>query len=175
MKLKIIYIVALAFFLIIIVIGSYTMIKNYDLNSINIFNTNQTNTNDNHTSNNTTIILPSPIIDYNNTLTMPSNDYVINHINWSYYPNLERGYIQDAQILDTNGGTINHKFIDVSIYVEIKNEDNESTILNQMKGVLKEARIIYGSNSRIFIFGNKNGVFDHSIDMLPYDDTIYGN
>jgi hypothetical protein len=172
MKFKIIYIVALVFFLIIIAIGSYTMIKNYDLNSINLFNTNQTN---NNRSNNTSIILPSPIIDYNSSLTIPSNDYVINQINWSNYPNLERGYVQDVQILDTNGGTINHKFIDVSIYVEIKTEDNDSTILDQMKGVLKETRTIYGPNSRIFIFCNKNGVFDHAIDLLPYDDTIYGS
>jgi hypothetical protein len=170
MKFKIIYIIAFVFFLIIIAIGSYAVVTTNNLNSINIFYLNHTNT----SKNNVSIISPSPTIDYNNSLTMPSNDYVINHINWTSYPNLERGYVQDAQILDTNGGTINHKFIDVSIYIEIKNEDNEST-MDQLKEVLKEARIIYGSNSRIFIFGNKNGVFDHAIDMIPYDDTIYGN
>lgn len=45
---------------------------------------------------------PQQFYSDNNSLSIPSNDYVINNINWSSYPNLEVGYIDLAQVMEPN-------------------------------------------------------------------------
>jgi len=106
-------------------------------------------------------------------LTIPSNDYVINKINWSYYPNLQTGYVYKAYISEPND-VINHKFIEVQIITEIKNEENKTDVLKQMASVAREARKIYGPNSGINIIGNNKGIFEYMVSMLPYDDQVIG-
>jgi hypothetical protein len=172
MKVTIAHILVIIIILAIITIASYTYVKTNEIN-INFTNSNKTNI----SINNTSTITPSPSVDYNSTLNLPSNDYVINHINWSNYPYLQQGYIRDARISDPDGtdpkNDITHKFIKVEIYVEIKN-DNQSEVANDMKAVAVEARNIYGPNSLIFIIATKNGVYYNSLNTYPYEDTIYG-
>jgi hypothetical protein len=172
MRVTIAHILVIIIILVIIAIASYTYVKTNEVN-INFTNSNKTN----GSINNTSTIAPSPTLDYNYTLNLPTNDYVINHINWSNYHYLQQGYIRDARISDPDGtdpqNDITHKFIKVEIYVEIKT-DNQSEVVNDMKSVALEARNIYGINSLIFIIATKNGVYYNSLNTYPYDDTIYG-
>jgi hypothetical protein len=157
------------FIIAIILFGVYILNGNYTKTGMN-------NTNNDNVS---TIIsinpIPSPssvIIDYNNTLNIPPNDYVINHINWSLYPNLETGYVYLAEIQGPND-YINHKFIVVQILTEIKDTNDNALIDEQLIGVAHEARNIYGPNSGIHIISTKDGVAHLSVSMLPYNDTTY--
>jgi hypothetical protein len=172
MRVNIAHILVIIIILVIITIASYTYLKTSDLH-INFFNSNKTNS----SINNSSTIAPTPTLDYNSTLNLPSNDYVINHINWSNYPYLQQGYIRDASIYDPTDADIKnnltHKYINVEIYIEIIT-DNQSEVVNEMKSVAREARRIYGPNSLIFVITNKNGVYYNSLDIYPYDDTIYG-
>jgi ribosomal protein S8 len=172
MRLTIVHILIIIFIFIIITVASYSYVK-IDKFNINLSNSNKTNNSTNYIL----TITPLPTIDYNSTLSIPSNDYVINHINWSNYPYLQQGYIRDARISDPTGkdpnNDITHKYIDVEIYIEIKN-DNQSEIVNEMKRVAIEARNIYGPNSLILIVTTKNGVYYNNINTYPYEDTIYG-
>jgi hypothetical protein len=172
MRQNIIYILIILFIIIIISIASYAYLKS-DKSNINLYNSTQTNS----SLNNTPTVTPLPTIDYNSTLSIPSNDYVINHINWSNYPYLQQGYIRNAQISEPTGtdpyNDITHKYIDIEIYIEIKN-DNQSEVVNEMKHVAIEARNIYGPNSLILIVATKNGVFYNNVNTYPYEDTIYG-
>jgi hypothetical protein len=174
MKFKIVHIMILALFIIIIaiVIGSYAVVKTDNFN-IGIFNKNRLN----ESTNNTSIVTPMPTIDYNSTLYLPSNDYVINHINWSNYPSLQQGYVHDAKITEPTGtdseNGVTHSYIISFIYIEI-NTDDQSKVVNEMKGVARDARSIYGPNSEVFIIANKNGVFYNNVNTYPYDDNIYG-
>lgn len=169
MRLNIVHVLII---IIIIAIASCTYVK-IDKINVNLQNVNKTNS----TTNYILTITPSPTIDYNYTLIVPSNDYVINHINWSNYPYLQRGYIRDARISDPTGtdpaNDITHKYIDVEIYIEINN-DNQSEVVNEMKHVASEARTIYGPNSLILIVTTKNGVYYNNVNTYPYEDTIYG-
>lgn len=172
MRLNIVHVLIIIIVFIIIAIASYTYVK-IDKINISLPNVNTSNSSINYTSS----IIPSPTIDYNSTLSIPSNDYVINHINWSNYPYLQQGYIRDARISDPTGtdpkNDITHKYIDVEIYIEINN-DNQTEVVNEMKHVASEARNIYGSNSLILIVTTKNGVYYNSLNTYPYEDTIYG-
>jgi hypothetical protein len=138
-----------------------------------LLNSNKTNSSTNYTL----TITPLPTIDNYYTLNIPSNDYVINHINWSDYPYIQQGYVREAKISDPNEAdlkyNLTHKYIDVEIYIEIT-QDNQSEVVNEMKGVAREARNIYGNNSEIFIIANKNGVFYNNVNTYPYEDTVYG-
>jgi hypothetical protein len=62
---------------------------------------------------------PSPTLDINATLSIPSNDYIINHINWSLYPDIQAGYISKSYLSEPNDVT-NHKFVYVQICIEVK-------------------------------------------------------
>src|SRR5271157_1380809 len=122
---------------------------------------------------NSTPIISSPIPSDNGTLIIPSNDYVINNINWSMCPNLQVGYVYKVYIAEPNQ-VIDHKFIEVQIVSEITNDSNRTIVLKQMAIVARDAREIYGPNSGIDIIGNKNGVLDYLVSMLPYDDKVTG-
>ncbi|WP_174591163.1 hypothetical protein [Methanocella conradii] len=129
--------------------------------------------NNNLISNNTSYNTINPM--FNNTseiLLLPSNDYVINHINWTSYSNLEVGYVYKAYISDPTD-VIPQKFIEVQILTEVKNTDNKTEILKQLDGVAREARAIYGPNSAINIYGTRGGVAYYFSSMLPYDEHIY--
>ena len=90
MKIKFTWILSIIFIIVIVLFGAFLINENYTRTSTNLTN------DDNKPTISSISPIPSPtstIIDYNNTLNIPSNDYVINHINWSSYPNLETGYV----------------------------------------------------------------------------------
>jgi hypothetical protein len=177
MKFRITYLVIAFIILFIIAMGSYVFIKANGPDFMDIISLNKSNTSINTSYINNTVNNTSTAIDYNATLYIPPNDYVINHINWSNYPDLQQGYVHDAQIADPTGtdpnGNITHKYIDVGIYIEIKNDD-PSKVLEEIKGVARETRTIYGPNSCVMIFATKNGVLYNYINTLPYTDQLHG-
>ncbi|MCD1294776.1 hypothetical protein CUJ83_07160 [Methanocella sp. CWC-04] len=103
---------------------------------------------------------------------IPDNDYVINNIKWSSYPNLEKGYILVADVVGPNQ-VLNYKFIDVQLLTEVKNTDNEAEIYDQLCCVAREARKIYGPDGGINIYGTKGGVEHYHVEILPHDNIIY--
>jgi len=165
MKIKVVLLTFIIIILLFVVIFIIIQNKTTSVNEINytipINNTNST-----------TIILSSVPGD-NSTLVIPSNDYVINNINWSMCPNLQVGYVYKVYIAEPNQ-VIDHKFIEVQIVSEITNDSNRTIVLKQMAIVARDAREIYGPNSGIDIIGNKNGVLDYLVSMLPYDDKVTG-
>lgn len=163
MKLK--YIVGLTGLVIILAI-TIIVITNY--NFIYKVNSNNTSVNVSTTINPT--IFTS--IDPNSSLNFPPNDYAINHINWSQYPNLSSGYVYTVYVAGPND-VISHKFIEVQICTEIKGTEDETIIYNQLNEAAKEARKLYGSNSDINIIGTKGGVARWFAEILPYEDKIY--
>jgi uncharacterized protein YxeA len=160
MKLINVSIVIILLISIFIILASFGYIHNISINK-------------NNTSVNTNISLTAtPVVDENTTLYIPTNDYVINNINWPSYPNLQRGYVSVSEISGPNE-VVPHQFIEVQIHTEIVNSNNETEILGQLDGVAREARKIYGENSGINIYGEKNGIFYYSSSMIPYDDRMY--
>lgn len=157
-------IIALLIAVGIFMLSNYVYVQNY-MNPSSQSITNNTN------HNITVTINPSSI---NDTLLIPSNDYVINNINWSSYPHLQRGYVLTSYIAKANE-IINHDFIEVQINTEVKSGNNETEIYNQLCGVAKEARNLYGPNSGINIYGTIGGVAYYHVEILPYDDKIYHN
>jgi len=120
-------------------------------------------------------VTPTPtdaIIDYNTTLDMPPNDFVINHINWSEYTNLEQGYVYLDRI-EGPTDTIPHKFIEIQILTEVKNTSNSSLIRSELSGVAFEVRNIYGPNSDIHILGTKDGAATWDITLYPYESNAH--
>ncbi|WP_174591162.1 hypothetical protein [Methanocella conradii] len=111
-------------------------------------------------------------MDPNNSLTFPPNDYAINHINWSSYPNLQTGYTYLVCIAEPTD-VIPHKFIEVQICTEVKDTDDREIIEKQLAGVAIEAKRIYGPNSDINIIGTKGGVARWFASILPYEETIH--
>jgi hypothetical protein len=111
-------------------------------------------------------------IDPNNSLTYPSNDFVINHINWSSYPNLATGYIFKVYIANPND-IISYKFIEVQICTEITETENRTIIEEQLAGVAREAKTIYGPSSSINIIGTKGGVARWFASILPYEEVVH--
>ena len=164
MRLKLI--ISLIILIILIIICSYIFIgqNNYIINYKNNSSSNTSNV----------IITPNPTssTDQNNSLIYPPNDFVINHINWSSYPNLETGYIYTVYVAEPTN-VVPHKFIEVQILTEVKGIDNITEIRRQLSGVAQEARKIYGYNSDINIHGTKDGASAWIVSMLPNDDTIY--
>ncbi|WP_174591911.1 hypothetical protein [Methanocella conradii] len=108
----------------------------------------------------------------NDSLTFPSNDFAINNINWSSYPNLQTGYVYTVYIAGPNN-VIPYKFIEVQICTEVKNTENRTIIEEQLAGVAREAKKIYGPPSSISIIGTKGGAAAWIVSLLPYEDTSY--
>lgn len=157
-------------FLIIILVGVYTI-----KNSTTTLNStiNKTNESFNNSLINSTTISITPLpFDYNNTLTIPSNDYIINKINWSSNPNLEIGYIDLAQVMEPNE-YVPHTFIAVGIKTQVVNTDNDTIIREQLSNVARDVRRICGPNTAIVIMGMDQGVLAWSVTMRVYDDNIY--
>jgi hypothetical protein len=123
-------------------------------------------------SNETISPIPSTFVNPNSTLVYPNSDYAINQINWSSYPNLQTGYVYAVYIAEPTN-VISHKFIEVQILTEVKGTENRTLIREQLAGVAREARILYGQNSDINIHGTKGGASTWIVSLLPYDDTIY--
>lgn len=115
-------------------------------------------------------ISDSPIS--NTILVIPPDDYVINHINWSLYPNLEKGYIYMAQIIGPTD-TIPHKFIEVQILTEVTDTSDLTLIRSELSGVAYEVRDIYGPNSDIHILGTKDGAATWDITLYPYENNAH--
>ena len=164
MRLKREYVVV-GLFIILIAIGLLVFISHINLSDIikkdeNLYLS--------VTPNPTSNIIPS--IEPNNTLDIPPSDFVINHINWSSYPNLQIGYVYSAYISEPTK-VIPHKFIEVDILTEVKGTDNKTIIKEQLAGVAKEAKKIYGPNSSINIHGTKGGASAWLVSLLPYENT----
>ncbi|AFC99409.1 hypothetical protein Mtc_0646 [Methanocella conradii HZ254] len=150
--------------LIIIIICTYIILNNnYKINN----NLNNSSVDLNLTTNLTQIDTIEP----NNSFTIPPNDYVINHINWSSYPNLQTGYVYTACISEPTD-VIPYKFLEVEIVTEVKNTENKTIIKEQLAGVAKEAKKIYGPGSSIDIIGTKDGIARWFASILPYEDKI---
>jgi hypothetical protein len=140
------------------------------LNHIGFINLNSTN--DTRTIINPTIIPTAVVsVDPYSSLIYPSNDIAINGINWSSYPNLQTGYVFLVCIAEPTN-VIPHKFIEVQICTEVKDTENRTIIINQLNGVAKEAKQIYGPYSSINIIGTKGGVARWFASILPNDDKI---
>jgi hypothetical protein len=122
---------------------------------------------DNNTLN-TTSIVP---INSNSSFTFPPSDYTINKINWSKYKNLETGFVYTACVSEPTD-VIPYKFIEVEIVTEIKGTENRTIINEQLAGIAKEAKIIYGPNSSIDIIGTKSGIARWFASILPHNDTV---
>jgi hypothetical protein len=167
MKLSNIFVIIL--FTLFIVTSLYLLFANTSIGGLGLIFIKNNST---LTSNNSSIINPTVINSTNDTLKVPPNDFVINNINWSLYPNLQKGYISVAEISGPND-VVSHQFIEVQIHTEVINSDNKTEILKQLDNVAREARFIYGNNSGINVYGDKNGVPYYFSSMIPYDDTIY--
>jgi hypothetical protein len=156
--------------LIILAIGIFLFSNNHFQN--NVINNNKS-TNDSTIP--SIIVSKSPpllVNNSNNSFMLPTNDYVINHINWSLYPNLNTGYIYLSEVCEPNE-IVTHKFIGVEILTEIKDTNNVTIIKNQLGKVAKETRKLYGPNSAICILGTDHGIVSWTVTMRVYDDIIY--
>jgi hypothetical protein len=111
-------------------------------------------------------------INPNNSLTYPPNDFAVNHINWSSYPNLQTGYVYLVCISEPTD-VIPYKFIEVQICTEVKDTENRTIIEEQLGEVAKEARMIYGPSSSINIIGTKGGVARWFASILPYEEVVH--
>jgi hypothetical protein len=174
MKLKVNVFIIVFVLLIIIVIGILCTNGTISIQNIiepTINNTNRQNYSINSINENITII-PIPNTNINSTWPIPSNDYVINHINWSLYPDIQTGYISQSDLSEPNE-VINHKFAYAQICVEVKNIDNWNIVNSELSSVAREVRALYGPNSAIDIIGTVNGIIASHVYMLPYDDTVY--
>jgi len=166
---KIGFIILLFASLLILIISLLILTNNYFI----IYNNQSINTSLNtNSSSNIANISPTPIIDFNKSLIIPPNDYVINHINWSSNPNLETGYIYLAQVCEPND-IVPHKFIAIQILTEVKGTNDKTIIKEQLGNVAIEARRLYGPNSAICILGTDHGVVAWTVTMRVYDDKIY--
>lgn len=152
--------------IIIILIISMLAITSY---SYFIFNHNSSN---NSSTISIVTINPTVTVDPNSSLAFPPNDIALNKINWSSYTNLKTGYVYLACIAEPTD-VVHHKFIEVQICTEVVDTENEATIQEQLAGVAREAKIIYGPNSDINIIGTKGGIARWFASILPYDDKIH--
>lgn len=163
--------IAMYIIIVIIIISLFLV-----FNKLNIIDYNNTNNNTTTVSINNTNIsninASLNIIDYNSTLTIPPNDFVIDSINWNLYPNLEPGYIYMVSILDPTD-YVPHKFIEVQILTEIKNTKDKEIIRKQLTSVAYEARRIYGINSDIHILGTEGGAAAWDVSIAPYENDTY--
>jgi hypothetical protein len=166
MRLKIIS-AFVGLFILLIFIAAFI----YTNHTGHIFN-NEKNLSISITPNPISTVIPSVSIEPNNTLEIPPNDFVINHINWSSYPNLQSGYVYTVYIAEPTN-IVPHKFIEVQILTEVKGTENRTIIREQLSGIALEARKIYGPNSDINIHGTKGGASTWIVSLLPYEDIPY--
>lgn len=160
--------IVLATLLIFLIIGLIATNSTF-ISLVNIELANKTNntTIQNNNQSPTITTLPNKTDQFN----IPSNDYIINHINWSKYPNLQTGYVLVAE---KSGPTfaLDYDFIEVQICTEIKDTDNETRIYEQLSGVAHEAKKLYGPASGVNIHGTIGGASYYSATILPYNDTV---
>jgi len=134
---------------------------------LNISNNNSSNLNqiNNKLNQNSTI-------NDNNSINIPSNDSIINNINWSRYPNLQMGYVHFAQECEPND-IVPHKYVAIGIITEVKNYDNRTLIYKQLSEIALEIRRMCGPNTAICVFGTNHGILEWTVSMRVYDDKIY--
>ncbi|WP_237705943.1 hypothetical protein [Methanocella conradii] len=153
--------------LVILIIGFLFVINH----NVYIFS-NDLENNASITVNTTISSTPLASVDPNSSLTFPPNDFAINHINWSSYPNLQTGYVYLVCIAEPND-VIPYKFIEVQICTEVKDTENRTIIEEQLAGVAREAKKIYGPPSSINIIGTKGGVAMWFASILPYEEKVH--
>lgn len=163
------WIAAITFLVIVLLIIFLTSTNNNIININYPIQNNKTNN-----SINQSYINDSPKNNFTPSIDpyyIPPNDYVINNINWSKYPNLQKGYVLAAYKTGPND-VLNYDFVDVQICTEIKDTDNKTLIDEQLSGVAKEAKAFYGSASGITIAGTMGGAAEYFAEILPYNDTV---
>jgi hypothetical protein len=135
--------------------------SNENETKININNaTNLTNFNDNNTDKKSL-----------DTFYIPPSDYVIEHINWSRYPDLKKGYVRSSYVTYTK--EVGRQFIAVEINTEIiSNIDNDTKIKNELYELACEAEQFYGPTGSVATQGMHNGAVYMSTCVLPYNMTI---
>jgi hypothetical protein len=135
---------------------------------INIINTSNISVQNNNSIED---ITPTAIVE-NNSFYIPTNDYIINNIDWLSYPNLRVGYVDQAQICEPNE-IVPHKYIAVGVISEVNDGNNRTQIYEQLSGVALDLRRLCGPNSAICVFGTDHGVVAWTVTMRVYDDKVY--
>lgn len=105
-------------------------------------------------------------------IVLVNNDHIINNINWSKYPLLEKSYISDNRVAGPNS-VINHTFIVVTVRVNIKDPDNTNELYHEMAGMVIEIRQVLGPNSSPEVMGEVNGIYSYDAEMIPFDNRIF--
>ena len=100
------------------------------------------------------------------------NDKLINNIHWKLYPNFDTGYVIANEIMEPNDD-INHNYIAVEIATEMKDGTNDTDMYNQLSGIAREVRRMYGPNCAIGIMAMDHGVLINTVQMCIYDDNTY--
>jgi hypothetical protein len=106
-----------------------------------------------------------------NNLTLPSQEYILQNINWSNYSLLQNPYLHNYEVSDPTY-VIDHKFLYVVIVVEIKDAKNQAEILKQISGVVLEERNILGPNSGPTVWGTVDGICLYYAALTPYETDV---
>jgi hypothetical protein len=105
-------------------------------------------------------------------LTLPSQEYILQNINWSNYSLLQNPYFHNHEVSDPTE-VVDHKFLYVVIVVEINDAKNRSEILKQISGVVLEERRILGPNSGPTIWGTVDGICVYYAALRPYETDVF--
>ena len=105
-------------------------------------------------------------------LVLPSEETILNCINWSNYPLLRNPYIHNHEISDPTF-VINHKFLYVTIVVEVINTKNETEVLRQLSDADRELQKILGPDSGPNIWGTADGVWVYYAAIMPYETDVW--
>jgi hypothetical protein len=105
-------------------------------------------------------------------LTLPSKEVILDNINWSNYPLIRNPYIHNYEISDPTD-VINHRFLYVTIVVEVLDARNESEVLKQLSGIALEEQKILGPDSGPNVWGTTDGVWVYYAAIMPYESDVY--
>jgi hypothetical protein len=163
--------------LLILIMFIITVIL-FSLNSINnpgVYNFK--NNNDyvkcNISLNNNTVANSSPVIEYliEENLTLPTKESILNNINWSNYSLLRNPYIPNYEISDPTD-VINHKFLYVTIVMEVIDTKDKNEVLKQLSGVVTEEQKSLGPNSAPNAWGTVDGIWVYYTAIRPYETEV---
>jgi hypothetical protein len=104
--------------------------------------------------------------------TLPSQEYVMQNINWSNYTLLLNPYFRNFEVSDPTYVN-DHKFLYVVIVVEINDASNKTEIFSQLSGVVLEERKLLGPNSGPTVWGTVDGMMVYYAAQIPCDTTVY--
>jgi hypothetical protein len=104
-------------------------------------------------------------------LTLPSQEFFMQNINWSNYSLLQNPYFHNYEVSDPTF-VVDHKFLYVVIVVEINDAKNRTEIFNQISGVVLEERKILGPNSGPTVWGTVDGMMVYYAALTPYETDV---